>query len=281
MAIIIPATNLWASYTKPCLDSIKTKHEYRVLFVDNASTDETSVEASKLVSDTFAHQRNEERWCCAKGWNFGVRDAFERGFDYVLILNNDVLLHPEAIDRLVDRFEKSKETYVTVKREDIGSEFLKAGGFVPHVTETVKESDVLAMVTLMDVRGECANPEDIFTKDVKEKEGVEEAEHPCFSGFMISKEGWDKVGPFDEEFKPCYFEDNDYHYRINLAGMKAIVLPTAMFYHYGSKTQLEALPGEVICPGPMFENNRAYYIRKWGGQPGMERFNVAFNGKEL
>ena len=242
IAIIIPVVNLWRKYTKPCIDSIKTSHDYRILLVDNASIDETLSEAGKLVSDKFSHKRNEERWSCAKSWNFGIRDAWDRGFEYALVLNNDVILHSDCIDRIVERFNKG----------DVG------------------------MVTAMDIRGECNGiPEYIFDKKSKDYESVPETEHPNFSAFMISKKCWDKVGEFDEGFKPAYFEDNDYHYRMKLAGMKAIVYPPALFYHFGSRTQNES-GNQAVVTGSMFEDNRKYYKGKWGGDTGSETFKYPF-----
>lgn len=285
--IVIPAINLWSKYTKPCIESVKTRHDYRILLVDNASTDETKEEAGKMVSDRFAHKRNEERWSCSKSWNYGIRDAFERGFDYVLVLNNDVVLHPDAIDRLVDRFEQAKENKSLVRPE---SPLFSSGSPASPAVEaasvsqpdiairTIRESEVLAMVTMLDVRGESVEgnverPDKMLSLD---KSDVPEAEHPCFSGFMINRACWDRVGEFDEGFDPAYFEDNDYHHRINLAGMKAIVYPPAMFYHFGSKTQTEGLPPD---PGRhrRFEANRAYFVEKWGGQPGMETYKRPFD----
>ena len=245
IAIVIPAINLWNKYTKSCLESIKTKHEYRILLIDNGSTDETKEEAGKLVSNNFSHLRNEEPWSCARSWNYGVNDAFTRGYDYVLILNNDIILHPEAIDIMVERFEKEKD------------------------------SD-LVMVTCLDVRGECEYPVDVVELSPEKKKDVPESPHPNFSAFMINKKCWDIIGEFDENFRPCYFEDNDYHHRIELAQMKAVCLPTAMFYHYGSRTQNEAI-GRPICSSPQFEYNGRYYQNKWGGVPGSESFATPFN----
>lgn len=255
--IVIPSINLWKKYTKPCIDSIKTKYEHRILLIDNASNDQTLIEAGKLVSNTFAHKRNETRWGCAESWNYGIKDAFERGYDYVLVLNNDVLLHPEAIDRLVDRFEKINSC--------VGDE---------EGIKYFNENKNLALVTCMDVTGECHNaPDLIFELNAKEKESCPESEHPCFSGYMINRKCWETVGQFDENFKPAYYEDNDYHYRINLAGMKAIVVPTSMFYHYGSRTNLEAYGKPFIDSS----SNHRYYREKWGGDPTMETYKTPFN----
>lgn len=276
--IVITSINLWEKYTKPCIDSIKTKYDHRILLIDNGSTDETKEEAGKLVSNTFSHHRNEQAWCCAKSWNFGVKDAFERGYDYALVLNNDILLHPEAIDYLIGRFEASKQKLVAEPVEFDVLASAEATIQAP-VKATHFESEILAMVTAMNIAGECNPPEQIFQKDASKYKIVGEAEHPDFSAFMISKAAYEKVGPFDEGFVPCYFEDNDYHYRVNVAKMKAITFPSAIYYHYGSRTQNEALGGgKLISTNGNFENNRAYYIRKWGGPPGFEQFKEAFNG---
>lgn len=244
--IVIPCINLWSKYTKPCLDSIKSKHEHRIVLINNGSTDETCSEVGKLVSESFVHVHNDVSWSCAKSWNYGIKDGFYKGFDYVLVLNNDILLHPDAIDRMVERFEK-------------------------------KDADIV-MVSCLDVRGECANPTDVFNLELENKLDTPESPHPNFSAFMINKECWDKIGEFDEKFVPCYFEDNDYHHRIELAGLKAICLPTAMFYHFGSRTQNEAIGANIpMCSSPQFEINRAYYKTKWGGIPGKETFLKPFN----
>jgi GT2 family glycosyltransferase len=275
--IIIPAINLWKKYTKPCIDSIKTKYDHRILLIDNASEDETIVEAGKLVSSKFCHQRNEDRWGCSQSWNFGIRDAFQRGYDYVLVLNNDVLLHPKAIDMLVARFEQAKMRSVAVKVDAA-----KHAGFLGEVTpkdaemtERRLEFSQLAMVTMVNERAHCPYPEFIFTKSIEGREVNEEQEHPDFSAYMLSKESYEKIGAFDEMFAPAYFEDNDYHRRVNLAGMKAISVPSAIYYHYGSRTRMES--GTLNLTNENFEKNRQYYIQKWGGIPGQEKFDQPFN----
>ncbi len=242
--IIIPCINLWFKYTKPCIDSIKTKYDYRILLIDNGSTDETKIEAGKLVSNIFSHHRNEEPWSCAKSWNFGIKDAFERGYEYALVLNNDILLHPEAINKMVERFEK--------------------------------DNNDLAIVSCMDIKGELDKPMYIFDYMLSNKKDIKESEHPNFSAFMINKESYERIGEFDESFKPAYFEDNDYHYRIKLLKMKAICLPTALFYHFGSATQNEAFDKPLVG-GMKFEMNRNYYISKWGDVPGKETYLKPFN----
>ena len=138
------------------------------------------------------------------------------------------------------------------------------------------------MATCLDVSGEMKekgiSPKNIDQLLANEKEKTDEAPHPCFSAFAVDRDCWDKIGEFDEIFAPAYFEDNDYHYRMNLAELPAIVYPPAMFFHFASRTNAEAAEdGKPIISNGMFENNRASYVKKWGGLPGKETFKTPFN----
>jgi GT2 family glycosyltransferase len=238
IGIVMPTVNNWQKFTRPMIDSIKSKHDLYFVIVDNASTDNTEVEAMKFVNDSFHYKKNTENVGCSIAWNYGIRDCFiNRECTYVAVFNNDVLLHPNAIDNLIDRFEK-------------------------------KDKDIV-MVTCINVKGDCKDiPSNIFTLNDMDWGKTEEGEHPDFSGFMMSKECWDKVGQFDEAFSEiggAYFEDSDYHRRIKLAGLKAINCPQALFYHYGSGSKMEGK--FTIPPNLRFESNRDYFCAKWGGLP--------------
>lgn len=89
----------------------------------------------------------------------------------------------------------------------------------------------------------------------------------------------DKVGWFDENFQPAYFEDNDMHLRIGYAGQKSYVLSDVQVNHVGSATQ-NFDPGNPVCPPHQFESNRRYFIEKWGGQPGNHQYQHPFNNPD-
>lgn len=261
--IVIPVINLWKNYTKPAIDSVLTAMmrakthgiDCHIILLDNKSTDETQEQAPKMDANLLYYQRNEERWGFQKSVNRGANYGFEHEANAAFVLNNDILMHPEAIWRLADRLSKG----------DVG------------------------MVTCMDVSHEMKEKgmpaQDIANLNPKDKEATEDAPHPCFSAFMISRECWDAIGEFDEGFAPAYFEDNDYHYRMKLAGIEAIVHPPAMFYHYASRTNLEANEsGTPMISNSMFEHSRTYYVAKWGGMPSphnTEKYSHPFNNEAL
>ena len=246
VGIVMPCINLWNKYTLPALASVakaqeealKRGIESKVLLIDNASTDETQAQGGTRAG--IEYHRNDEMWGFQRSVNFGVNHFLNKGYDYVFVLNNDIVLHENAIWRLAERFRK--------------------GG--------------VSMATCLDVTGECSrNPANLhFLKD-KDKEPCPETPNPCFSAFMIDRKCWETIGEFDELFHPAYYEDNDYHYRMKLAGLAALTYPPAMFFHWGSATQLEAL-GRPLTNSA---NNHAYYVRKWGGDPGHEVFRTPLN----
>lgn len=101
-----------------------------------------------------------------------------------------------------------------------------------------------------------------------------------WSCFLQRKRVWDEVGPYDEMFWPAGHEDCDYWYRMGHAGYSVTRLaPRGMTHAVGASlnglTQEELRRFEVG-----FARNQQYYAAKWGGNPGCERFSLAFNGRQ-
>lgn len=105
-------------------------------------------------------------------------------------------------------------------------------------------------------------------------------EKPDYACFMIKDDAFETIGSFDENFVPAYFEDNDYHYRTKLAGLRSVRLNEARFVHEGSATQ-NMDPRNPVVPSKRFEKNRDYYIEKWGNIPGKEIYSTPFNMSEV
>jgi len=95
-----------------------------------------------------------------------------------------------------------------------------------------------------------------------------------YSSFALNRDGVERVGYFDENFHPAYFEDNDYAYRCFLKGMEAVHLLNGA-KHEGSAT----IYGDQSYRDQnhqTFEANKAYYLAKWGGMPSQERWTSPF-----
>jgi GT2 family glycosyltransferase len=91
--------------------------------------------------------------------------------------------------------------------------------------------------------------------------------------FMLSVDAYLKVGKFDENFFPAYFEDNDYFRRMLLADVPMIFNGMLNPVIYRNSMTIQKTP--ELNNG--FEKNRQYYISKWGGLPTQETFGTPFN----
>lgn len=97
-----------------------------------------------------------------------------------------------------------------------------------------------------------------------------------YSVLAISKEVIERVGWFDENFAPAYFEDNDYDYRCRLAGVEVVALPCA-YVHQISSTIKSSPSYKLQNDLGTYPANKSYYTEKWGGLPMDEKFQTPFN----
>jgi len=101
----------------------------------------------------------------------------------------------------------------------------------------------------------------------------------AWSFFVQTRTLFDTIGPYDENFKPAYFEDNDYHYRMKLHGFDITHVPECKVTHYqGGSQTLQLLDEESRAKAHRtFHACKNYYMMKWGGIPGNEIYTSAFN----
>lgn len=94
------------------------------------------------------------------------------------------------------------------------------------------------------------------------KPGVE-YHHACdFSCFMIRDQTIDRYGWFDKEYKPAYFEDNDYVTRVVVGGGSPRRCTSARHVHQGSLT-IKADPEMAHHVRHWFGVNRGRFHAKW------------------
>jgi GT2 family glycosyltransferase len=93
-----------------------------------------------------------------------------------------------------------------------------------------------------------------------------------WSSFILTKKVYEKVGPFDEQFKKAYFEDNDYMYRMKLAGIPIKYVDELNPDVYLNSQTIEKNP---LLGG--YIENKEYFLQKWGGLPESETFKTPFN----
>lgn len=187
-------------------------------------------------------------WPLAAAWNYAMRKyVVEDDYDAVVITNDDVLLRPQTGQELAWGLLEAQH----------------------DPTQPNLGSDPAGRLLLVTGYNTTNHPDEGC------RWGVGGPDYSCFA---VGRAYWEIVGYFDEMFSPAYFEDNDSHRRIRLAGYEAA--QWTPYFHYGSTT-IDTDPerkAEVQVHGK-FQANRDYYIRKWGGPPGSEIYTIPFNAR--
>ena len=76
-----------------------------------------------------------------------------------------------------------------------------------------------------------------------------------------------RIGYFDENFTPAYYEDLDYARRAELAGMRMHVDERVLVEHERSSTLRLTSEQQTRGIQEEVEANHAYFVRKWGEAP--------------
>ena len=232
--------------TAAVLGTIQTKHRHIILLIDNGSNEDTKNMLTYQLAKPYHHLITLPRNLgVAKAWNTAIYEAQHRYYSRRLVLlNNDAFLRPETIDIMLETMECELATLCTAKNINDGSGDLDT--LAKHQREQC----------------EVINDEPDFS---------------CFAlnlAMLASLRSHEShiepyPGLFDTNFYPAYFEDNDFHRRLKLAGLKAIKTNQAIFYHYKSSTLLNNPEIDALIQQRYFRNEQ-YYIHKWGGVPGKE-----------
>lgn len=85
-----------------------------------------------------------------------------------------------------------------------------------------------------------------------------------FACFAITQTVVAKVGLFDENIYPCYYEDNDYHRRMKLIGVEELKMSNLNVVHQGGSQTIMSDSFYNTANGRTFGMNSEYYNDKWG-----------------
>ncbi|MFO0946232.1 MAG: glycosyltransferase [Planctomycetota bacterium] len=233
-SIVIVTHNQW-DYTRQCLESIRfrTDEKIEIIVVDNGSTDAT-VDCLRQRGDVTLIE-NSANLGFPKGANQGI--AVARG-DYILLLNNDVVVTTGWLRRLLDALE-----------QDPGL------GLVGPCSNNVSgeqcvpvEYDDLACL-------------DGWAWQWSKQHAGARTLTDRLVGFclMIRREVLQSIGTLDERFEIGCFEDDDLCRRAMDAGYKAAIVWDSFVHHFGSRTFL----GSGVDFAGILERNRQKYLEKW------------------
>lgn len=228
-------------FTRLCVESVllNSGDGFELIVVDNASSDGTAgyLAAVAVADDRVRVIRNEENRGFAAGVNQGLREAVG---DALVILNNDVIVPPGWLDRLLPHLDDETVGLVGPTTNRCGNEAEVDVDYRTH-GELVRFA-----LTRAD---ECGNSASAIPVSV------------LFSSGM-TRATFERVGELDEGFGAGLFEDDDLSERMRQAGLRVACGENAFVHHFA-----EGSLGALFTSGKhgeLFAANRARYEQKWG-----------------
>lgn len=103
--------------TVVCVDSIKKFTEgvaYKIFIVDNASPDKSGVKLADQYRDDphVKVLQSEENKGFSGGNNIGIRAALQEKFEYIYVLNSDIILENDAFSLMQEQFEANENVAI-------------------------------------------------------------------------------------------------------------------------------------------------------------------------
>jgi GT2 family glycosyltransferase len=233
----------WNNYedSKKCLLSLQhcTYTNFLPIVVDNFSQDGSGKKLQEEFGD-FAHFLfTDANLGFSGGNNVGFRYALERGFDYVMELNNDTEVEPDFLETLVfsihDREDFAAAQPLIYYNQDRRHVIWNAGGkLIPQLG-----------LSLTKMEGKT-KPASLPAQETDWITGC---------AFLIKSEVLRKTGLLKEFFFFGSFEDVDLSTRIRNSGYKLWFEPSSVIYHTAGNSSKSKVKGKEG-----FLNPRVHYL---------------------
>jgi GT2 family glycosyltransferase len=204
------------SDTIECLESLKKINysNYNVVLIDNGSSGNDAQVLKQKYGDYIFLIENDKNYGYTGGVNIGIKYTLSNlQSDYILLLNNDTVVDPEFLIKMVEVLESDKSIGITGPIVY----YYDDPGHIQTMGERLK-------ITTWDIF--C-----IGSKDIDFNTIIDQCEVDFFTCcFLVRIEVVKKIGLLNEDYF-CYWEDIDYCMRAKEAGYKVVCSPHSRIWH--------------------------------------------------
>lgn len=229
--------------TLECLESLARLDypNYEIVVVDNGSQDgEVAAIQTRFPSVTVLE--NERNLGFVEGNNVAIRYALEQGADYVLLLNNDTVVDPQMLKRLVEVAESDDRVAVVgpkIYYFDEPQTIWSAGGIFKPPGKPV-------MLGLDET-------------DKGQHDALREVDWVTGCALLIKSSVIRRIGLIDARYF-IYFEESDWCGRAKKAGFKIFYVPQARMWHKIQPRHQALSPRHVY----LMTRNRLLFLQNSG-----------------
>ena len=207
------------------------RHSKELIVVDNACTDGTAARVREAAPEAIVIENRRPRGF-AENCNLGI--ARSRG-RHVLLLNPDVRVEGDALDRLVDFMDEHPEAGIA------GPKLLNPDGSLQLSCRRFSTPFVFALRGLgLERLLENYGPQrDALMQDWAHDE-VRDVDWVLGAALIVRRSAIEAVGRLDEGFF-LYCEDQDWCYRMWTRGWKVFYVPGAVMIHVHHRQSAQSL----------------------------------------
>ena len=179
-----------------------TRQPDAVIVVDNASVDHTRQVIEEAGNAGLLAIHEDRNLGGAGGFHRGVREAYDRGYDRIWLMDDDVVPAPDCLDVLLAQ----DEACLMAVREDLHGRLVEKAATVFDLSSPLAIKPKTAMVETT-YGSRDAMPERVELQNV------------AFEGFMVRREVVERIGLPDPSYF-IFYDDVDFAVRARRAGYR-------------------------------------------------------------
>ncbi len=186
-----------------CIQSVlESKYtDFDLYVVDNGSTDHSVKKIRETYRDRLTLIENKENLGGSGGFNTGLRVAYEKGYPYLMCIDNDALLDENAIGNLHLFLEEHKEAGIAASK----IYHLEQPEYIQQFGQKIDFEHYCTEVPHLNMIEDGNMPEYLYVDSV------------AACSLMIRREVIKKIGFMPEE-NFLYWDDTEWCYLCNTAG---------------------------------------------------------------
>jgi len=209
------------------LDTAGLKAE--TIVVDNGSTDDSRKKLSvyKLPNMNYRFIKTGTNLGYAGGNNVGIRDALNRGADYLLLMNNDLILPQDLLVQLIKAAEVDKKIGL------LAPKMYFAKGYEFHqkrYKENEKGKVFWYAGGLIDWKNIYSTHRGVDEVDKGQYDRQEETDAANGACVLVRSKLVEEIGYLREKYF-LYWEDAEYSERARRVGWKVVYTPKTCLWH--------------------------------------------------